>query len=130
MFAPIEVDLELAKDLGNDRAEFLGQLVLAKRRRGFGIDPFQQSRENLLLDAMNRGFETLDLAAARFTAGILTLVEAIHCAPGRTGGNDGFNRRRRLVSIIVYWRKLFAAAGTALHGASNAKARALRRAAA
>ena len=64
LFAPVEVDLELAEHFGNDRAEFLGKLVLAERRRGFGIDAFEQARKHLFLDPVDRGFEPFDLAAA------------------------------------------------------------------
>ena len=51
--------------LADDRAEFLGQLVLAERRRGFGVDALEQARKHLFLDAVDRGFEAFGLAARR-----------------------------------------------------------------
>ena len=82
LLAPVEVDLELAQHFGNDRAEFLGELVLAERCRGFGIDSFEQARKHLFLDAVDRGFEAFDLARALFAAAVLALVEAVHRAGG------------------------------------------------
>ena len=57
--------------LADDRAEFLGQLVLAERRRRFRVDALEQARKHLLLDAVDRGFEAFDLAAGGLTAGVL-----------------------------------------------------------
>ena len=93
LLAPVEVDLQLAEHFGNDRAEFLGQLVLAERRRGFGIDAFEQARKHLFLDAVDRGFEALDLAAALLAAGVLALVEAVHRAAD--GAGRAWSLRRR-----------------------------------
>ena len=66
--------------LADDRAEFLGQLVLVERRRGFGIDALEQARKHLLLDPVDRGLEAFGLAAALLAAGVLARGEAIHRA--------------------------------------------------
>ena len=63
--------LSSVKHLADDRAEFLGQLVLAERGGGFGIDALEQARKNLFLDPVDRGFEAFGLAAACFAAGVL-----------------------------------------------------------
>ncbi len=65
LLAAVEGDLQLGEHLADDRAEFLGELVLAERRRGFGIDALEQARKHLLLDPVDRGFEAFALAAAR-----------------------------------------------------------------
>ncbi len=65
LLAAVEVDLELGQHLADDRAEFLGELVLAKRRRGFGIDALEQARKHLFLDAVDRGLEAFALATTR-----------------------------------------------------------------
>ena len=81
LLAAVEVDLELGQHLADDRAEFLGQLVLAERRRGFGIDPLEQARKHLLLDPVDRGLEAFRPCCCRcFAAGVLALVEAIQRA--------------------------------------------------
>ena len=64
LLAAVEVDLELGQHLADDRAEFLGELVLAERRGGFGVDALEQARKHLLLDPVDRGFEAFGLAAA------------------------------------------------------------------
>ena len=64
LLAAVEVDLELGQDLADDRAEFLGELVLGEGRGGLGIDPLEQAREHLLLDPVDRGLEAFGLAAA------------------------------------------------------------------
>ena len=57
LLAAVEVDLQLGEHLADDRAEFLGQLVLGERGGGFGIDALEQARKHLLLDPVDRGFE-------------------------------------------------------------------------
>ena len=66
LLAAVERDLELGEHLADDRAEFLGQLVLVERRGGFGVDALEQAREHLLLDLVDRGFEAFGLAVAGF----------------------------------------------------------------
>ena len=135
MLAAVEVDLELGQHLADDRAEFLGQFVLAERRRGFGIDPFEQAREHLFLDPVDRRFETLGLLAALLATGVLTLVEAIERAHvdramgGRIGrgiGRRKFFERGELVAALRLADRLriAAAARAALHRARDAKLRA------
>jgi hypothetical protein len=82
LLAAVKVDLELGQDLGDDRPEFLGQLVLVERCGGLGIDAFEKAWKHLLLDAVNGRFEALDLAAALRAAGVLARREAVHCAEG------------------------------------------------
>jgi len=41
------------------RPEFLGQLVLAQRRRGLRIDAFEQARQHLFLDLVDARLEPL-----------------------------------------------------------------------
>ena len=64
LLAAVEGDLQLGEHFRDDRAEFLGELVLVERRGGFGVDALEQARKHLLLDPVDRGFETLGLAAA------------------------------------------------------------------
>ena len=45
LFAAVERQLQLGEHFADDRAEFLGQLVLVERRGGFGIDAFEQARQ-------------------------------------------------------------------------------------
>ena len=45
LLAAVEVDLELGQDLGNDRAEFLGELVLGEGRGGFRDRPVREAAE-------------------------------------------------------------------------------------
>ena len=121
LLAPVERDLQLGEHFGNDRPEFLGELVLVERRRGFGVDSFEQARKHLLLDPVNRGFETLDPAAALLAAGILTRRQAVHRANlANRIRRGGIHRRRQLVDR----RELVATAGrratgAALHGLGN-----------
>ena len=82
LLAPVEVDLELGEHLGNDRPEFLGQLVLVERRGGFGVDPLEQARKHLFLDPVDRGFEAFGLRAGGIAAGVLARGEAVHRAAG------------------------------------------------
>ena len=57
LLAAVEVDLQLGEHLADDRAEFLGELVLGEGRGGFRVDALEQAREHLLLDPVDRGFE-------------------------------------------------------------------------
>ena len=59
LLAPVERDLQLGEHFDDDRAEFLGQLVLGQRRGGFGIDALEQARQHLFLDLVDRCFEAL-----------------------------------------------------------------------
>ena len=94
LLAAIEGDLELGEHFGDDRPEFLGELVLVEGRRGFGIDALEQAREHLFLDPVDRGFEAFDLAAGRFAAGILARGKAVHARPsGRRPRRPAFRRR-------------------------------------
>ena len=74
LLAPVEVDLQLGEHLADDRAEFLGQLVLGERRRGFGIDALEQARKHLLLDPVDRGFEAFDCCRLALLAGLRLAV--------------------------------------------------------
>ena len=85
LLAAVEGDLQLGEHLADDRAEFLGQLVLAERRRGFGIDALEQAREHLLLDPVDRGLEAFGFRRGGRAAGVLAVVEAVHCAARRHG---------------------------------------------
>ncbi len=87
LLAAVEVDLQLGEHLADDRAEFLGQLVLAERGGRFGIDALEQARKHLFLDPVNRGFEAFGLAAAGFAAGVL--------ARGRGGPSPPMRPRHR-----------------------------------
>ena len=78
LLAAVEGDLELGQNFADDRAEFFGKLVLAERRRRFRIDPFQQSRENLLLDPVDRSLEAFGLGRSCVAARILAIVEPVH----------------------------------------------------
>ena len=78
LFAPVERQLQLGEHLADDRAEFLGQFVLAQRRRGFGIDAFEQAREHLFLDLVDRAFESLGAAVARIAARRLAIGQPLH----------------------------------------------------
>jgi hypothetical protein len=50
-------ELQLGQHFHDDRAEFFGQLFLGQRRGGFGIDAFEQARQHLFLDLVDRGFK-------------------------------------------------------------------------
>ena len=85
LLAPVERDLQLGEHLADDRAEFLGELVLAERRRGFRVDALEQARKHLLLDAVDRSLEAFALAARGLSAGVLARREAVHCRALRSG---------------------------------------------
>src|SRR4029079_6686500 len=129
LFAPFERDLELGEHLRDDRAEFLRELVLVEGRRRFGVDAFQEAREDLLLDPVDRRLKAFDFAAALFAAGVLSSREAVH---GAAGGGAAFREigfgRRKLVErrelIAAVRRRRGRAARAALHGLGDAKARA------
>ena len=89
LLAAVEVDLELGEHLADDRAEFLGQLVLGERRRGLGIDALEQAREHLLLDPVDRGLEAFVASncPARPTGAWRSASRAI--ASPRSTGTDG-----------------------------------------
>ena len=78
LLAAIERKLQLGEHFADDRAEFLGELVLGERRRGFGIDALEQARQHLFLDAVDRGFEALDARIAGIARCRLTIGEALH----------------------------------------------------
>ena len=65
LLAPVERDLQLGEHLADDRAEFLGELVLAECRRRFRVDALEQARKHLLLDPVDRSFEAFAFAARR-----------------------------------------------------------------
>src|SRR6476620_10339221 len=71
LLTPVERDFQLCEYLGDDWPEFLGELILVEGRRGFGVDALEEARKHLLLDAVDRRFEALDLAAALVTTGVL-----------------------------------------------------------
>jgi hypothetical protein len=75
LFAAVQVDLQFGEHLADDGAEFLGEFVLGKRGRGFGVDALEEAGEDLLLDAVDRGFEA-------FVARIALLADS---AIGRAG---------------------------------------------
>src|SRR5206468_1281973 len=81
LLAAIEVDLELGQDLGNDRTEFFGELVLVEGRSGLGVDAFEQARKHLLLDPVDRRLEAFGLAVALRAARVLPRREAVHRPP-------------------------------------------------
>ena len=131
LLAPVEVDLELEQHLGNDRAEFLGQLVLVEHRRGFGIDPLEQARKHLLLDLVDRGLEAFGLAARRFAAGVLARGQAVHRRAGSAASPSAVGRerleRRELVAAGDFGFALEPSRRDgALHRLGNAEARPCR----
>ena len=131
LFAAVQRQLQLGEHFANDRAEFFGQLVLAQRRRGFRIDAFQQTRQHLFLDLVDRGFEALVAAAARIAAGILPLGQPGHRIDGAGGRRSGervlggeqsrFDRRELAARRRVFRRPRRHAA--ALHRARDAERR-------
>ena len=52
LLAAVEGDLQLGEHFGNDRPEFLGELVLAERSRGFRVHALEEARQHLFLDAV------------------------------------------------------------------------------
>ena len=127
LLAPVEGDLELQQHLGNDRPEFLGQLVLVEHRRGFGIDPFEQARKHLFLDLVDRRLETLGLAAGSGAAGVLAGGQAVHCLAALAGvagrGLELLQRRKLVAAGIVAQGPV----DGALHRLGHAEPRACRR---
>ena len=131
LLAPVERDLQLCEHFGNDRPEFLGEFVLVERRGGFGIDTFEQARKHLLLDPVDRGFETFGTAVGRFTARVLTGGETVHRAHWGAGGvqrrrvgrRRQFVDRRELLAAAKGGRSRRARTGRAFHGLGHAKAR-------
>ena len=114
LFAPVKGDLQLGEHFRDDRAEFLGELVLVERGRGLGVDPLEQARQHLFLDPVDRGFKALDLAAALIAARILAGGQAIHC-PRLADAIAG--RRFLGLGQLFERRKLVAAAGRTRRGA-------------
>ena len=94
LLAPVEIDLQLGEHLADDRAELLGQLVLAERRRRFRIDALEQAGEHLLLDLVDRGLEALDLGIALVAGLRLAVGEAGHRVLIAVGGG------RRAVDLL------------------------------
>src|ERR671913_996095 len=85
LLAAVEIDLQLGQDLADDRAEFLGKLVLAESRRRFRIDALEKAGKHLLLDAMDRGFKTFGLAAHLGAISVLAVVQTVHGAHSGAG---------------------------------------------
>ena len=104
LLAPVQRDLQFGQHFHDDRAEFLRQFILGQRGGRFGIDAFEQTRQHLLLDLVDAGFETADLALARMGR-VHPLREARHRIAVRGGGCRGFGRvgrqRRKLFAAIV-----------------------------
>ena len=90
LLAAVEGDLELGQHFHDDRAEFLGEILLGQRRRRFGIDPLEQAREHLFLDLVDAGFKPADFGIALVDRGH-ALVETVD----RFGGCGRTRRRRR-----------------------------------
>ena len=59
LLAAVEGDLQLCQHLEDDGTEFLGQLVLRQGRCRFGIDAFEETRQHLFLDLVDRLLEAL-----------------------------------------------------------------------
>ena len=78
LLAAVEVDLQLGEHFADDRAEFLGELVLGQRRGGFGIDALEQARKHLLLDLVDRGIEAFGLVGCGVARSGLPVGEARH----------------------------------------------------
>ncbi len=131
LLAAVERELELGEHFADDRAEFLGELVLRERRSGFGIDTFEQARKHLLLDAVDRGLKAFGARIAGFARCILAIGEPCHCfaaGGGATRVRIGFGQRCTRKRHAVQRRKLLSAhrlggalSAAALHRSGNAE---------
>ena len=126
LLAAVEREFELGEHLADDRAELLGQLVLAQRCGGFGVDTLEQAREHLFLDAMNRGLEALDPAVAGFAGRRLALgqtLHRVHLHAGHVTDTAGFARQRHEVDgrELVATLGLGALGATTLHRLGHAE---------
>ena len=123
LLAAVEVDLQLGEHLADDRAEFLGQLVLAQSRRGFRVDALEQPGKDLLLDPMDRGFEPLVLAARRLRRRGLAVGQPRHGvgAPVARGRREAVRIGVRKADRVER-RKLVAALGGRRRGRAAAEA--------
>ena len=86
LLAAIERDLQLGEHLADDRAEFLGELVLAERRGRFGVDALKEAREHLFLDAVDRSLEPFRFAAGLAAVAVLACRQAVHRRHVRAAG--------------------------------------------
>ena len=126
LLAAVERQLQLGEHFADDRAEFLGQLVLVECRRRLGIDAFEQARKDLLLDLVDRAFEALDLRTARFAGGGLPVGKALHrvLLRARHRAADLVSGSRQRWELFARARTGFAigrARGATLHRAGDAK---------
>ena len=81
LLAAVERELQLGEHLANDRAELLGELVLAERGGRLGVHALQEAGEHLLLDLVDRRLEPVDLGAA-IGGVVLPVGEARHGVRG------------------------------------------------
>ena len=115
LLAAVEGDLELGQHLHDDRAKFLAQLFLRERRRGFGVHPFEEAREDLFLDLVDRRLEAADFGLV-IVDGVGAIGQSRHCiaAIGRAGRRGRLHRGR----FPGNGRELLAATGRDGRGAT------------
>ncbi len=85
LLATVEGDLQLGEHLADDRAEFLGKLVLGQRCGRLGVDAFEQARKHLLLDPVDRGFEAFAAACRRLGRASIRFWRRDMASPPRSG---------------------------------------------
>ena len=86
LFAAVERQLQLGEHFADDRAEFLGEFVLGQRRGRLGVDAFEQARQHLFLDLVDRCLEAFDPAVAGLARGGLAVGEPRHRVPETCAG--------------------------------------------